>query len=226
MTSRILSVGAALLLVAGMVVGGWPWMKGEWTAHRMERSADSWHAESTDLGDARLRELHALMVSRNVELAGDEHGQDGLYDPFGFAKPDLSVAEFGLPDDIVGSIEIPSIDVTLPVRLGASHERLLTGAAHLTHTSYPVGGASTNSVIAAHRDFGYFMDLDQLAVGDDLTVRNYLEPLAYRVVETRVIDPDATEDLLIQPGRDLVTLITCHPKGANGQRLIVIAERT
>ena len=225
MTSKILSVGAALLMVAGLVVGGWPWLKGEWTAHRMEESAESHLGQFEDLGDARLRELHALMVNRNGDLAGDEHGQDGLYDPFGFAEPDLSVAEFGLPDDVVGSVDIPAIDVSLPVRLGASHDRLLEGAAHLTHTSYPVGGASTNAVIAAHRDFGYFMDLDHLAIGDDVIVRNFLEPLHYHVAEIRVIDPDATDELLIQPGRDLVTLITCHPRGANGQRLLIIAER-
>ena len=104
------------------------------------------------------------------------------------------------------------------------------GAAHLSQTSLPIGGMDTNCVIAGHRGYcgaSYFRHLDQLHIGDRVSVTNLWETLTYRVCEIRVIDPSDVEEILIQPGRELLTLLTCHPYASGGrQRYVVYCERS
>lgn len=102
------------------------------------------------------------------------------------------------------------------------------GAAHLTQTSYPIGGENTNCVLAAHR--GYYKapmlrEVERLQIGDTVYLQNFRETLTYTVSELRIIDPSDVDALLIQPGRDLLTLVTCHPLGSNRQRYVVYCER-
>ena len=92
-----------------------------------------------------------------------------------------------------------------------------------------MGGPNTNCVLAAHR--GYYRapmlrEVERLQIGDAVRVENFRETLEYRVVETRIIQPDDVQALLIQDGRDLLTLVTCHPLGSNAQRYVVYCERT
>lgn len=98
----------------------------------------------------------------------------------------------------------------------------------MTETSYPIGGENTNCVLAAHRGSSraaMFRDIELLEPGDRIYIENFREPLTYQVVETRVISPTDVQELLIQAGRDLVTLLTCHPYGHNYQRYVVFCER-
>ena len=103
------------------------------------------------------------------------------------------------------------------------------GAANLSQTSLPIGGENTNSVIAGHRGYGgasYFRYIDKLQIGDTVTVTNLWEELTYRVSEIKIIYPNEVEEILIQPGRELLTLLTCHPYASGGkQRYLVICER-
>lgn len=118
--------------------------------------------------------------------------------------------------------------VELPILLGANDENLEKGAAHLTETSYPIGGQNTNCVLAAHRGYNraaMFRDIEKLEIGDEIHILNFRETLTYRVAELRVISPTDVEELLIQEGRDLVTLVTCHPYRYNYQRYVVYCER-
>ena len=120
------------------------------------------------------------------------------------------------------------MEVELPILLGANTENMKEGAVHLTETSYPVGGENTNCVLAAHRGSSraaMFRDIEILEIGDEIIIRNFRETLTYRVAELRVISPTDVQELLIQPGRDLVTLITCHPYRHNDQRYVVYCER-
>ena len=129
---------------------------------------------------------------------------------------------------IMGRIRIPSIDVDLPIYHGTSEETLLKGAGHLEGTSLPVGGDSTRTVITAHRglpEATLFNNLDQVKEGDTFTLEVFGEVLTYRVFSTQVVEPQDSQAVLVEPGRDLATLITCTPLGVNSHRILVTGER-
>lgn len=135
---------------------------------------------------------------------------------------------FGFEEEMIGYISIPRMNVDLPIFLGASDANMNRGAAHLTQTSLPVGGVNTNSVISAHRGMAtaaMFRDVELLQLGDEIFITNFYQTLVYQVVETRIIFPNEINEILIQSGRDLVTLVTCHPFRHNFQRFLVFAER-
>ena len=105
---------------------------------------------------------------------------------------------------------------------------MVQGGALLGQTSMPLGGENTNTVIAAHR--GYYgaemlRNVQQIQIGDKITMTTPWDTLVYRVCELKIIQPDDINAVLIQPGRDLLTLTTCHPYTQNTQRYLVIAER-
>ncbi|KAM9872683.1 class C sortase [Leucobacter aridicollis] len=125
-------------------------------------------------------------------------------------------------------IRFPVADVDLPIYHGTSDATLLKGAGHLEGTHLPIGGESTRSVITAHRGLAtstMFSNLDRVKVGDRFTIEVFGEILTYEVRETRVIDPEDTDSLRAEPGRDLVTLVTCTPLGINTHRILVTGER-
>ena len=99
----------------------------------------------------------------------------------------------------------------------------------LSGTSVPIGGSSTNAVIAGHRGWGgaaYFRYITELAIGDEVIITNLWERLRYQVVGTKIIEPHEIENIFIQPGRDMVTLLTCHPYASGGkQRYLVYCQR-
>lgn len=130
--------------------------------------------------------------------------------------------------DVIGIIEIPKIDVFLPVYHGTTEAVLEKGIGHLEGSSLPVGGNSTHCLLAGHRglpDAALFTRLGEMEEGDCFYIEVRDERLAYQVCEIRVIKPEETEGLGIQRGRDLVSLITCTPYGINTHRLIVTGER-
>lgn len=182
--------------------------------------------EQTAIEEDACEQLYQELRRRNEELYRD-HQQD-LTDPFAYEQPDIDLSEYGLSGNTVGFISIPKIQVTLPILLGANEENMSLGAVHLTETSYPVGGINTNSVIAAHRGYSrtaMFRDIEELETGDEILIENFRETLAYEVTEIRVIRPSDVDQLLIREGKDMVTLITCHPYGYNYQRYVVFCER-
>lgn len=136
----------------------------------------------------------------------------------------LNVSDSG----VIGNIEIPKIDVNLPIYHGTSDEVLNVGVGHLRESSLPVGGENTRAVLTGHRGLPnskLFTRLDELEIGDLFYIRVLNETLAYQVCDIDVIDPEDVDSLQIQEGRDLVTLLTCHPYGINTHRLIVTGER-
>lgn len=171
-------------------------------------------------------ELYQELKRRNEALFLEK--QKDLVDPFAYEQPGIDLTAYGLEENIIGFLSIPKMGIELPILLGASKENMRQGAVHLTETSYPIGGMNTNCVIAAHRGYGktaMFRDIEELELGDDIYIRNFREILTYKVVEICVIDPTDINKLLIQEGRDLVTLITCHPYRHNYQRYVVFCER-
>ena len=173
-------------------------------------------------------ELWEDMVRYNQNIAAQ--GQSGLSCAYDYQKASFQLADYGLPDEIFGVLSIPAIDLEMPIYLGATEKHMADGAAHLSQTSLPIGGMDTNCVIAGHRGYSgasYFRYLDKLHVGDAVSVTNLWETLTYRVCEIRIIDPSDVEEILIQPGRELLTLLTCHPYASGGrQRYVVYCERS
>lgn len=173
-------------------------------------------------------ELWEDMVRYNQSIAAQ--GQSGLSCAYDYQKVSFRLADYGLPDEIFGVLSIPAIDLEMPIYLGATEKHMADGAAHLSQTSLPIGGMDTNCVIAGHRGYGgasYFRYLDRLHVGDRVSITNLWETLTYRVCEIRVIDPSDVAEILIQPGRELLTLLTCHPYASGGrQRYVVYCERS
>lgn len=129
---------------------------------------------------------------------------------------------------VMGSIEIPRINVHLPVYHGVSDQVLSSGAGHLPGTGLPVGGKNTRCVLTGHRGLPsakLFTRLDELESGDLFFIRVCGESLAYRIFDIRTVKPEETEAFRIIPGKDLVTLVTCTPYGLNTHRLLVTGVR-
>lgn len=129
---------------------------------------------------------------------------------------------------IMGYIEIPTIDVTLPIYHGTSDEVLQTAVGHLEWTSLPVGGLSTHCVLSGHRGLPsakLFTNLDKLIEGDRFMLRILDEVLTYEVDQILIVEPQNVEPLRIEENRDYCTLVTCTPYGINTHRLLVRGHR-
>lgn len=162
--------------------------------------------------------LWEAMQEYNAQLF--EEGQIHLDSPQEYTVPSFSLKEYGLREDVFGVITIPAIQVEMPIYLGATESHLAAGAAHLSQTSLPIGGENTNCVIAGHRGwngFPYFRFIPDLKPGDTVIIQNPWETLEYEVAETKIIAPNDIEEIHIQEGRELLTLLTCHPYASGGK---------
>lgn len=131
-------------------------------------------------------------------------------------------------DEMMGSVEIPKINIKIPIYHTTEEEVLNKGAGHLEGSSLPVGGANTHAVISAHRGLpsaSLFTDLDQMKVGDHFLIHVLNETLCYEVDKISVVKPEDTSALAVEDGQDLVTLLTCTPYGVNTERLLVRGHR-
>lgn len=156
-------------------------------------------------------------------------GQSGLSCETDYEVPSFLLTDYGISSEIFAVLSIPALELEMPIYLGATNQHMADGAAHMSQTSLPIGGENTNTVIVGHRGWkgaAYFLHLPQLKTGDTVTITNLWEMLTYEVVETRIIDPYNVEAIHIQEGRELLTLLTCHPPATGGrQRYLVFCER-
>ncbi len=131
--------------------------------------------------------------------------------------------------DIIALIKIPKVDIELPIYRGTSAEVLSLGVGHLRNTSLPVGGINTHCVLTGHTGLPnamMFTDINKLEEGDMFYIQYLDEIHAYRVDQTKIVEPNDDSDLKIIPGKDYITLLTCYPYGINSHRLLVRGERT
>jgi sortase A len=156
-----------------------------------------------------------------------------LTDPFNSAQYQVNDTEYTAllnwnGDGIMGYLEIPSIQVKLPIYHGTSEAVLSQGVGHLEQSSLPVGGMGTHAVLSGHTGLAskrLFTDLSQLQVGDFFSITVLDQRLTYQVDEINVVEPHETELLRIEEGQDYVTLLTCTPYGINSHRLLVRGVR-
>ena len=146
----------------------------------------------------------------------------------GAFAPPLPYAEQLTEGGVICYIDIPKINVYLPVQHGTDAETLEKSVGHVVGTSLPVGGSSTHAVLSAHSGMAsskLFSDIDQLAVGDTFYIHVLGEVLAYKVDAIHTVLPTDTSLLQIEDNKDLVTLVTCTPFGVNTHRLLVRGHR-
>lgn len=238
---------AAILFIFGMAVFSYPFLNGILVDLRIRSDAQeflSWAAADSPVPDPSeshvivdpepedwvpdiYPELWRDMVEYNQEIF--RTGQEKLNGKSAYEEPCFTLADYGLPDEIFAVLSIPALDIEMPVYLGATSQHMADGAAVMSQTSIPIGGENTNCIIAGHRGWNgahYFLYINRLKEGDQITVTNLWETLTYQVTQTQVIMSNEVEQIHIQPGRELVTLLSCHPPGTGGrQRYLVICER-
>lgn len=167
----------------------------------------------------------------NQVIAG---GHIQLKDPFIEGQLSEEAGEYDLmlamtDDGVMGFVEIPSIDVSLPIYHGTSEQVLERGVGHLQGTSLPIGGKSTHTVLTGHTGLSHaklFTDLTELERGDYFFLNVLGEQLAYKVDQIKVVLPSELGDLRVESGKDYCTLVTCTPYGVNTHRLLVRGTRT
>lgn len=148
----------------------------------------------------------------------DEVSHDEEYDNL------LKITDNGL----MGYIEIPKIDIKLPIYHSTSEEALSKGVGHLKGSSLPIGGLGTHSILAAHRGLPsskLFSDLDKITIGDKFYISILDEKLVYQVDNISTVKPNELDQLEINDNKDYITLVTCTPYGVNTHRLLVRGSR-
>ena len=216
---------AAVLAVAGFFVLLWPVFTGYRLQANTDEAAQSFLEERKP--EQNYPKLLAALQDYNRQLYAEK--QRDLTSLEACEEPDVDLAAYSIEDEIIGVLEIPAMELTMPVYLGASGEHLALGTAVLGSTSAPIGGDNTNCVIAGHRGWkgaDYFRHIDRLQVGDAVQLTNLWETLTYTVTDIQIIQPHEVEKIKIQPNRDLLTLLTCHPYASGGkQRYVAVCER-
>ena len=229
--------------LVGMGILLYPAINNYYTCKRMESSVESFYStdpteDGTDNSYLTIPtaetepptpypELLDMLEAYNRELYADD--QSKLNSLAATEQPGVLFSVSGQAGDVFGVLSIPKLEMEMPLYLGATDKHMADGAAQLGQTSIPIGGENTNAVIAGHRGYNgapYFRYVPELQVGDSVDITNLWGTLHYSVVETKIIQPNDIDAIKIQPGRDLITLLTCHPYASGGrQRFLVICER-
>lgn len=245
---------AVLIVLVGLVFFLWPTLSGLYTQWLAQQAVDQVHqmmppettiSETAPIPTTALPEqtvpatteetvpptqsemevLYENILDYNQQIF--QEGQVNFRDPFSYQTPPFDLTAYGFENNVIGTIWIPRLELELPLYLGATNENMALGAAVLGETSLPASGDNTNVVIAAHRGYGgapMFRDIQLIQLDDKITITTPWETLVYRVCQLEIITPDNTSAVLIQPGRNMLTLLTCHPYTQNYQRYLVRAE--
>ena len=175
-----------------------------------------------DTDDAELTAQREAAEQYNAMLSGAAIAEGGASAPPSAYAQQLTVG------GVMAYVDIPKINVYLPVQHGTGADTLECAVGHVVGTSLPVGGSSTHAVLSAHSGLAsskLFSDIDQLAEGDTFYIHVLGDTLAYKVDAIHTVLPTDTSLLQIEDGKDYVTLVTCTPFGVNTHRLLVRGHR-
>ena len=220
-----------IIFLAGLSLLLYPFVANQWNNYRQKQLisgyeqvvSDKEAAEGIDYDAERKKAedyneaLLPCVLPDSFALA-ESSGVDPVY------MNTLNIAG----DEMMGSVEIPKINIKIPIYHTTEEDVLNKGAGHLEGSSLPVGGVNTHAVISAHRGLpsaSLFTDLDQMKVGDHFLLHVLDETLCYEVDKISVVKPEDTSALAVEDGQDLVTLLTCTPYGVNTERLLVRGHR-
>lgn len=213
-----------VVLVAGLSLLLYPTVSDYWNSMHQSQAISQYAAEVADLDSEQYQATWSAAQSYNAQL---------LDRSTGFALTEEQVAEYEQMLDIsgrgiMGYVEIPEIDCSLPIYHGTDEAVLQVAVGHLEWSSLPVGGESTHCVLSGHRGLPsarLFTNLDKLVIGDIFVLRVLDEVLTYEIDQILTVEPEDTQALLVEEGKDLCTLITCTPYGINSHRLLVRGHR-
>ena len=185
--------------------------------------------ESTQRENSEAECLRILQVEEKGLNPESRNSSDNVPKIDFDQSPALNLSSYGITNGVYGYISAPSIGMELPIYLGGNDFNMASGAAHMTCTSLPVGGNSTNCVLSGHSGYIgriFFDYIPNLSIGDEITVENYWNTLTYKVIDKQIHKKDESADCYITEGRDLLTLITCVSNGRGGfDRFYLISER-
>lgn len=218
MKKKLSIVLAGILFLAGLSLLLYPLVANQWNNYRQSRLISEY--ESVVKDESRKGTINYEKEWERANAYNQSLLPSILPDSFAIAaasdKPGeeyMSCLNI-LTDEMMGYVEVPKINIKIPIFHTTSEEVLSKGAGHLEGSSLPVGGENTHSVISAHRGLpsaSLFTDLDQT--------------LCYEVDQIHIVEPENTSDLAVEPGQDLVTLLTCTPYAVNTKRLLVRGHR-
>lgn len=222
--SRLMTLLIVVVFVTGLSFLLYPTVSNLWNQAHQSRAIATYTEQVEKLDDSSNKEMLKAARKYNKELLKKA-------DHWKLSKKDKKKYESLLDvsgTGIMGYIEIPKIDCSLPVYHGTDEGALQIAIGHLEGSSLPVGGKSSHCVLSGHRGLPsarLFTDLDQMEEGDTFILNILGHKLAYEVDQIKVVLPEEMSDLEIQEGKDLCTLVTCTPYGINTHRLLVRGHR-
>ena len=213
-----------LVLLAGVALLLYPTASDYWNSFHQSRAIAGYAESVSGLNAVDYEYIWRSARDYNARLLERANPFRVLEEDEADYNGELNVGNNG----IMGYIEIPGIEVSLPIYHGTSDGVLQVAVGHLQGSSLPVGGPSTHCVLSGHRGLPsakLFTNLDQLAEGDIFMLRILNETLTYEVDQIHIVLPDEMGDLVVQEGQDHCTLVTCTPYGINTHRLLVRGKR-
>lgn len=222
-SSLITTIIFTIMLFVGLLVMLYPIISNWWNSRVQSRAIANYEMAVNDMDDGEAEAMIAEAVDYNNKIVRLESPFTNYEQVAGYYDI-LDISGTG----IMGYISIPSIQVEIPIYHGTSKSVLNVAAGHLEGSTIPVGGPTTHSVISAHRGLPsakLFTDLDRLVVGDIFTINVLGEVYTYEVEEIHIVLPHEMDKLLVVPGEDIVTLMTCTPYAVNTHRLLLRSHR-
>jgi sortase A len=224
MKKQIQTLAFLLIFLIGLSLLLYPTFSDYWNTLNQTKAIISYSEAVKDIDTAVYDEMIARAHSYNYLLSVSGVNWEMTDEEEEEYNSILNVTDTG----IMAYIEISKIGCTLPIHHGVSEEILQRAVGHFLGSSLPVGGASTHTVLSAHRGLPsakLFTDLDKMVVGDQFLIRTMNEVLTYQVDQILIVEPTDLSSLLIMPDEDLCTLVTCTPYGINTHRLLVRGHR-
>ncbi len=224
MKRKLILILSVLLFMGAVVITTYP-MIANYINDKYQSTIRTEYAQEVEaLEDSDIREARQAAIAYNESLLPIRYDREALQTAAEDYDGLLNLHGSGL----MGYVEIPKINVNLPIYHGTSEEVLQKGVGHLLGSSLPIGGEGFHSVLTSHSGLAgkrLFSDLEQLALGDRFFLHVLGETLAYEVTEINRVLPHETELLTAVAGEDLCTLVTCTPYGVNTHRLLVRGSR-
>ena len=231
MKSKTSKLMIGIIFLAGLSLLLYPFVANQWNNYRQKQLISSYEQTVSQKEasngidyDAEFKKAEAYNEALLPSILPDSFAIADASEEDQTYMNTLNIAG----DEMMGIVEIPKIDIKLPIYHTTKEDVLKQAAGHLEGSSLPIGGKSTHSVISAHRGLpsaSLFTDLDQLKKGDHFLIHVLNKTLCYEVDKISVVKPEETSALAVEEGEDLVTLLTCTPYGVNTERLLVRGHR-
>ena len=221
---NFITVFLVLILIAGLSLLLYPTVSDYWNSFHQTRAIANYAEQVANLNEEEYRRIWE---------AAEKYNQSLLERDSAFSLTDEQKKEYEKLLDVsglgvMGYIEIPSINCSLPIYHGTEESVLQIAIGHLEWSSLPVGGESTHCVVSGHRGLPrakLFSNLDKMKEGDIFMLRVLDEVLTYEVDQILIVEPEEISALQIEEGKDYCTLVTCTPYGINSHRLLVRGHR-